>query len=396
MSGPVHAAFLLQKIGPYHHARLEAWAARASGEVVAVEYRAGESVYAWDTVASPGSYLRHQTNSEQELIKLLGELRPRVVVCVGYADPEISQAMAWAVGAGVPLVTCSDSTQADETRSWAKELLKRRVVSVFSAALVAGGRGSDYLASLGLEPSRHFRPWDVVDNAHFAAGAAASRHNEVDLRAILGLPARYFLCVARFVPKKNLRRLIEGYADYARRAGDDAWSLVLSGSGPLESELRGAAAAAGRAARVHFPGFTQYPGLPALYGLAGAFVLPSSSDQWGLVVNEAMAAGLPVLVSARCGCAPDLVREGENGFTFDPTDVDGLARRLAQLAEMEPGQRAAIGQRSREIVASYSPEAFAHGLEAAIACATRDQRAPRSWLTRGLVRLLSTRSVAPA
>ena len=82
---------------------------------------------------------------------------------------------------------------------------------------------------------------------------------------------------------------------------------------------------------VLLPGFKQYPELPLYYGLAGAFVLPSLTEPWGLVVNEAMAAGLPVVVSDRCGCASDLVRPGENGFAFDPCDIEQLAALLGQF-----------------------------------------------------------------
>ncbi len=385
-------AFLVQRVGPYHHARLCAWAAVRPGAVKVIEFRPADAVYAWTPVKENGGYERFQTHSREELCRTLDEMQPQVVVGVGYADPEINQATAWALHRRVPLVTCSDSTYDDEPRSWTKELFKRRIVGAFDAALVAGRRAHDYLEHLGLGGERRFQPWDVVDNAHFERGAELCRAGESASRERLKLPPRYFLCVARFVPKKNLQRLVEGYVRYARQAGDGAWSLVLSGSGPLEAELRASVAAAGLNRQVHFPGFLQYPDLPAYYGLAGAFVLPSESDQWGLVVNEAMAAGLPVLVSSRCGCAPDLVREGENGFTFDPEKSETLAERLTQVAGLDQARHSAMGQRSREIVAAFSPEAFARGLEAAVAFALTRRPARKPRLTRVLVNLLAMRS----
>jgi glycosyltransferase involved in cell wall biosynthesis len=384
--------FLVQRIGPYHHARLGAWAAARPGAIHVIEFRPADAVYAWTSVKENGGYLRRQTHSREELCAALDELQPQVLVCVGYADPEINQAAAWALQRRVPLVTCSDSTHEDEPRSWAKEALKRRIVSVFDAALVAGRRAHDYLETLGLRSDRQFQPWDVVDNAYFEHGAELSRHDEPASRAKLKLPPRYFLCVARFIPKKNLRRLIEAHACYAMQAGHEAWSLVLAGAGPLESELRAGVGAAGLNRQVHFPGLLHYSDLPMYYGLAGAFILPSTSDQWGLVVNEAMAAGLPVLVSSRCGCAPDLVREGRNGFTFDPENVPQLAELLTRLASMNDAQRTAMGQQSREMIKVFSPEAFAHGLEAAIACALRHRRANPSWFMRMPINLLARRS----
>jgi glycosyltransferase involved in cell wall biosynthesis len=108
---------------------------------------------------------------------------------------------------------------------------------------------------------------------------------------------------------------------------------------------------------VLMPGFKQYDELPAYYGLAGAFVLGSTEEQWGLVVNEAMAAGLPVLVSRRCGCAPELVRDGENGFTFDPHDASGLAVLMTEMAA-DADARAAMGRASRRTISHWAPETF--------------------------------------
>jgi 1,2-diacylglycerol 3-alpha-glucosyltransferase len=107
---------------------------------------------------------------------------------------------------------------------------------------------------------------------------------------------------------------------------------VLLGDGPLKETLFHQVARMGLTDRVRFPGFKQYDELPIFYGLASAFIHASSSEQWGLVVNEAMASRLPVLVSERCGCAPDLVQNGVNGFTFDPFDIKNITDRMLQLS----------------------------------------------------------------
>ena len=109
------------------------------------------------------------------------------------------------------------------------------------------------------------------------------------------------------------------------------WSLVLLGDGPLKSDLCRLISDLRLDACVHLPGFKQYHELPVYYGLASAFVHASTTEQWGLVVNEAMASGLPVLVSNRCGCAQDLVKEGVNGFTFDPCNVEQLAQLMLKF-----------------------------------------------------------------
>jgi glycosyltransferase involved in cell wall biosynthesis len=384
--------FLVRRMGPYHHARLRALAADPSLSVHVIEFRANDPVYSWDPVGEVGGYERVRVPSAGDLGRALDGVLPDVVVCAGYSDIEIHRAAAWALRGGVPLVTCSDSNYNDEPRTWAKETLKRLMLSAFDSALVAGSRAHDYLETLGLCGDCRFSPWDVVDNDHFERGADAARRAPAEARERLKLPERYFICAARFVPKKNLKGLVEAYGRYAASAGESAWSLVLSGNGPLEADLRAQAAAAGLGSRVCFPGFLQYADLPACYGLAGALVLPSESDQWGLVVNEAMAAGLPILVSSHCGCAPDLVRDGDNGFTFEPGDAAMLADLLGRIARMSPARRAAMGARSREIVARFTPEAFASGLKAAIRCALDRRRRSSGLVARAIVGALAARS----
>ena len=393
MAVPETVAFLVQRLGPYHHARLEALAAAWGGRVHAVEFRPSETVYAWGDAVEGGGYQRTRVSSRRELLGALAAIRPGVVVCVGYSDPEIHAAAAWALGRRIPLVACSDSTFEDKVRSRARESLKRSVLSAFDAALVSGTRARDYLRTLGVDGAADFRPWDVVDNAHFEHGAEAARRASAELRSRHKLPGRYFLCVARFVAKKNLGRLIEGYARYADYAGGQAWSLVLAGSGPLEPELRSAAAAAGVEHRVVFAGLVGYADLPAFYALAEAFILPSISEQWGLVVNEAMASGLPLLVSNRCGCAPDLLDKGGNGFSFDPDDGMAVSSQLERMARIPDEARAAMGRRSREIIARYSPEAFARGLIGAISHATAGRRTGSRYRLRTLLEFLALRRV---
>jgi glycosyltransferase involved in cell wall biosynthesis len=374
MKPPRRVVFLVQRIGPYHHARLQALGADRSLSVHAVEFLPGDAVYAWDQVRDPGLYERILAGDDIMLRTALERISPDVVVCAGYSDREVHLAAGWAVRRGIPLVTCSDSNFSDEPRTWMRERLKRMVVSTFDSGLVAGSRAHEYLGALGMEYERRFSPWDVVDNEHFRAGAELARGDSGAIRRKMGLPERYFLCVARFVPKKNIDRLLEAYARYAGGAGYSAWSLVLSGAGPLEANLKAAVAKAGLKDRVLFPGFLQYPDLPACYGLAGAFVLASTSDQWGLVVNEAMAAGLPVIVSSGCGCAPDLVREGENGFVIDPGDSPALSQALGQMATMEPAGRVQMGVRSMELIAGFTPARFAEALKRAVNCAETRRR----------------------
>jgi 1,2-diacylglycerol 3-alpha-glucosyltransferase len=114
---------------------------------------------------------------------------------------------------------------------------------------------------------------------------------------------------------------------------------------------------------VYLPGFKQYDELPAYYALAKAFVHASATEQWGLVVNEASASGLPVIVSNCCGCVPELVQE--NGFTFDPMNQHELASRLFEMASLSDEERERLGQASHRIATNFGPNRFGEGLKRA-------------------------------
>jgi glycosyltransferase involved in cell wall biosynthesis len=294
----------------------------------------------------------------------LDQVQPDAVAVPGWSDRAALAAVRWCAMRQVPMIVMSESTRHDERRSWWKEAVKRRIVGMFQTGLVGGRPHQDYLTDLGLARERIWLGYDVVDNEHFRRGAEAARASDKEMRARLGLPQRYFLASNRFIPKKNLPRLLQAFARYRQAAGPEGWDLVLLGDGELRGDLARYRDRLELGGRVIMPGFKQYDELPSYYGLAGAFVHASTTEQWGLVVNEAMAAGLPVLVSDRCGCATDLVADGENGFVFDPLDTDDLTRHLLRMAGGEY-DREAMGQASEQIVSRWTPSTFAQGLERA-------------------------------
>jgi glycosyltransferase involved in cell wall biosynthesis len=286
----------------------------------------------------------------------------------------------------VPIVLMSDSAAHDFPRVWWKEAIKRRIIRSCEVGLVGGRPHKDYLAELGMPLNRIFVGYDVVDNDFFWQGANAARMNAASLRQSLGLPAQFFLASSRFIAKKNLVRLLEAFALYRRASVQGtAWKLVLLGDGELRKELEPLRDRLGLCEEVLMPGFKQYHELPTYYGLAGAFVHASTSEQWGLVVNEAMAAGLPVLVSRNCGCAADLVRDGVNGFGFDPLDVSALAELFARIAKQPECDLQAMGEASREIIARWGPAAFEKNLMMAVGLGLKTRRQKPTCLDRLLL-----------
>lgn len=290
----------------------------------------------------------------------LDDCDPQAVVITGYYYPAMRAAAQWARRHGRASVYMGDSQRVDRPRIALREWLKGWWVRRhYDSAFVAGERAADYLTGMGFPRERIWTGYDVVDNDTIASGAADARAAASELRTRLGLPDRFFLFVGRFSGEKNLPRLLEAYAGYRQAAGRQAWGLVMVGRGPQDGLLQRRAQ---EIDGVVFAGFQQADQLPAYYGLASCLVLPSLSETWGLVVNEAMAAGLPVLVSPRCGCVPELVRSGWNGYLCDPLDIAGMTRSMAVLSSPETDIDA-MGAASRRIVDLYTPETWAQGLD---------------------------------
>jgi glycosyltransferase involved in cell wall biosynthesis len=355
----------------------------------------------------------------------LNRSKPDVVAVPGWSAPEALAALEWCVMNLRPAVLMSESARQDEIRRPWKEWFKCRVAGLCSAVLVGGRMHAEYLVELGMPRERIFLGYDAVDNDYFAnrgkltdaaqpqlrsAGFSLQEQRNfppepvtapslADLDACCRLkPAlrNYFLASARFVEKKNLPRLIEAFARYrgslARGNGENRrWDLILLGDGEMRPALEAQVAKLNLKDHVSMPGFKQYAELPLYYGSAGAFIHASATEQWGLVVNEAMASGLPVLVSNRCGCASDLVKKGINGFTFDPVSSGQLAELMRRVAEMEPARRAQMGARSRELIAQWGTERFASGLTQAVETALRVATPRATLLDRLLLRVLAFR-----
>jgi glycosyltransferase involved in cell wall biosynthesis len=378
-----HIALCFINYGPYHLARLDACLARGLA-VTGLQLAPLQSEYDWKPMNSAA--LSSVFNGKLESVSgrqwhslvfaALDRLDPEVCAVAGYGHPGMRSILLWCMRRKRSVVMMSDSRQEDHGRFKWKELLKSLIVRSCSAGLVAGTPHVGYLKSLGLPKEKIFTGYDVVDNQYFKRRANEAREQREELRAKYGLPKNYFLASARFIEKKNLSGLLQAYAKYHQKAslaaeacGTLPWKLVLLGDGPLRAELSGLVSALGLQSSVILPGFIQYEELPVYYGLAQAFMLASHTmEQWGLVVNEAMASGLPVLVSKACGCMADLVREGRNGFTFDPYDAEEIADLMLKIAGMTPEQRSEMGEVSREIISDWEPARFADGVKRAVDC----------------------------
>lgn len=400
----MHIAILFVNFGGYHHARLEAvqrTCLDAGWKLTAIQVTDDQLDHPWGSIETETPFplvtllpsgdrpeqVREATFSgvaAQELRRWLNQARPDVVFIPGWSLPVARAALAWCAAAGSIPIMMSESKEDDAPRVWWREQMKKWMIGRCSAALVGGAPQYDYMVQLGMPQERIAMRYAVVDNAYFAAASDAVRSDPEPVRASLGLPERFFLASSRFIPRKNLHRLLDAFAAYRRRAGPEAWGLVILGDGELRPELIARRSALGLDDVVSLPGFIDYETLPGYYGLAGAFVHVSTTEQWGLVVNEAMASGLPVLVSETCGCVRDLIQPGENGFMFDPGNVDELADRLSWFTA-HAHELPAMGESSRRIISAWTPEAFADSVRRLVEQVLQNSRKPAGAVNRLLL-----------
>ncbi|MFC2336618.1 MAG: glycosyltransferase family 4 protein [Negativicutes bacterium] len=264
----------------------------------------------------------------------------------------------WGYGvlAGKKVAAIVESQEADHIRKGWKEKIKRLFLSRCFRVIVAGKKHKAYVKKLGVPEERIVVMGGVGGVDHGIYDFFLKKYDTAEKRralfAFLGIQVRpYFVYVGRFSPEKNLLSLLRVYEKVA--CEEKGWGLLLVGSGPQEADLRGYVMEH-HLAHVVFPGFVQQERLPLYYLVSQVFVLPSLSEPWGLVVDEALALGRPVIVSGRCGCVPDIVHEGENGMIFSPEDEAAFAGCMNFM--MAHADLRYMGEISLKIAQKHSPE----------------------------------------
>jgi glycosyltransferase involved in cell wall biosynthesis len=293
---------------------------------------------------------------------------PDIILCGGYNYLASWQALLWAGRNRVPFLLWTESNAKDLRRkTWFVESLKTRFFSKCDAFVVPGKASLQYLKSFGVATEKIFTAPNAVDNDFFSQMCANVCNNSAKWRKDLDLPRRFFLFVGRMIAEKGVFDLLLAYRRLDPRLRRE-FGLVFVGDGAARPELSELANEVTPGC-VGFPGFVQRENLAAYYALAEALVFPTHAEVWGLVVNEAMACGLPIVCTDVTGCAADLVEEGWNGRVLPPRDIERLTEALKDLARSPEATRV-MGHNSKKRIQHYSPRACAEGIAtAAICCA---------------------------
>jgi len=279
--------------------------------------------------------------------------KPDVLMLTGYYDPAQVLLLLWAKRRGIRVIMQMESTAHDHPRNAWKEQLKRVILSQFDGFFCFGSRSAHYLIQSGVRPDKILLRRNAVDNDTIQLAYERALPNRSNEQKRLGLPANNFVFVGRLVTVKNLPLLVSAFARASQNTS--GWGLILLGDGPELEPLRQQIHTLHITNKVHFlPGRAWY-NVPAVLALGDVLILPSVSETWGLVVNEALVCGLPVIVSDRCGCVPDLVHDGENGFVFDPDSPEQLTNLLLRFMHDEVNWPA-MQQAARQSTIPYSPK----------------------------------------
>jgi glycosyltransferase involved in cell wall biosynthesis len=347
------------------------YAVRPAGEQQGVGY---DRAFTWDVPLTAGydaTVVRDARGGEHvgtgrffglnvpEVVDAMLRTRPDVVMIAGWYSITLVRALVACRRRGIPVLWRGDSNRTSGGRGWKRALRSissRLLLRWFDGFLSPGRRVDEYLRHFGAPAYRIFEVPYAVDPASFIPPVGKTVDARLESRRALGITDGAFvpLFVGRFVDSKRPLDLVAAAAGTAAPV-----HLLMAGSGPLEAAIRDEATR--RDVRVTLPGFVNQSGLAAIYAAADCLVLPSDSrETWGLVVNEALAAGLPVIVSSEAGCAPDLVRE-DTGRTFATGDVRALAAAIDSVRrEAESGRDWASS--CRRLASAHSYQAATRGL----------------------------------
>jgi glycosyltransferase involved in cell wall biosynthesis len=342
-------------MGDYHRARWKALEALiGTDNCYAADYGAGDGLYLWNNTSDSVNHLTLSNKPVDKVpvyeafINFKKAIKRHEIthVCIpGYGRPAYILMLIWCRLVGIKTLLFAESWYPGNSLfDWLKGLLIRNTVSI---CFVSGKRAAYHFSKRLRYPAHKIvEGYSVVDNNHFMG---------VDKPTIPKPTPPQLLCVARHAPEKNLALLIQAFQ---KSELCNTWQLRIIGGGPLKEELKSLITTG----NVQLDDWLSYNKLPEMYASATCFILPSRFEPWGLVVNEAMAAGLPIILSDAVGALPDLLREDINGWQFDHQSESSCIECLNKLANSSNQQLNEMGQISREIISEFTPGRWAEGV----------------------------------
>lgn len=347
-----NSLLIWDRIGNYHSARVKACSKINTGTVYTADLAGSDALYKWESIEQSTHFILSGLPAEQnDLINRFRAFRKIIktknieFVAMPYGRIEYHVFLLYAKSLGIRTMIFSESWY---SRGKIKDTLKSYLLKFLGDCFfVSGARAyKHFTENYSIDSSNIIQGYSVVDNAHFEKSAVISS----------AIGKKQLICVARYSEEKNLLLLIKAFA-----ASDLIKDYVLKivGDGPQKEALNKYIYNRQLQDKVELSGWVTYQELPALYAASSAFILASTFEPWGLVVNEAMAAGLPVILSNACGCLPELLEPDKNGFSFDPENEQDCVHVLNKFSSLSEQEIKRFGDYSKELIKRLTPDTWA-------------------------------------
>jgi|GEM_PF-115668 len=311
--------------------------------------------YKWEVVPNARknpSFSRYSGSSTPEMGKVFAKDRPDAVILIGWSFLPLVQALWACRKLRIPTIVRGDSNNLRK-RNFLVKLIHRNLVRKYDAFLAVGKLNMQFYLDYGVRPESIFKARHFVDNSFFESSLQKIHDTRSVLRNKWGIPenAACFLFAGKLETKKRIFDLLSAL-EIAFNKNSSIY-LLVAGDGEHMQAAKDFVAR--KKLPVTFAGFLNQTEIVKAYAAADCLVLPSYGETWGLVVNEAMACGLPAIVSDRVGCAPDLIIEGKTGSVFPRGDIRGLTNKLMKFA-LDPARTKSMGLQAKELIKDYSVE----------------------------------------
>ena len=293
---------------------------------------------------------------------ILEKIRPETSIICNYSTIFGWSALLWAKKNRNNLIFWLSSTLEDKKQTFIKDLLKRYFLKHFNIGLAPGSRTKEYYKYMGVDYSKIIETGYGVNNNYFIQQYDEYFNKRTHVLEKYGITTNSnFIYIGRFAQEKNIFTLLKSFSKLKNKK----WGLLLLGDGPLKEEIISFIIDNKLENKILLPGFIQQDEIVKYLIASNVFILPSLSEPWGLVVNEAMLCRLPVIVSTKCGCQPDLVKEGVNGYSFRPNDDVRLTNLMQGFVNGNYNTKT-MGESSFTIVKEHSPSIIARNIVAGI------------------------------
>jgi glycosyltransferase involved in cell wall biosynthesis len=296
---------------------------------------------------------RHKITS---LLKRVIFHNPKLIYLNGYYDASYWAVIVYAKLKNIKIIIDSESTETSRERVWWKEKLKKIIIPRMDGYLCLGTKATEYIIKLGVKKEKILS----TRNIGIANDKVAQLHRNAfsikdSVKKQLNLLPYNFIYAGRFSPIKNLLLLIEAFAEASEKFDNQhRWGLILSGDGSENEALKSLVSSKNIEGITFLPS-CEWHEVPSRYALADVAILPSLFEPFGFLVNEALVYGMPIIVSNRCGSAFDLVQEGENGYTFDPTKKEDLVEKMGKMMN-NISEHKTMGEKGKKLVGHFHPD----------------------------------------